>query len=936
VRLFKANIGWWFFFISVFGAYGQSGQIIGKVIDSKTLEPLPFANIFINQTTLGTAADETGSFVLTDVPDGLNEVVVSFVGYQSYQTKVQIITGKGIQLNVRLAIDEKQLETVVVTGTRDKAWEKQLKNFEKVFFGNTQFAKACTILNPWVLEFKESKVNGKDFFTASAAQPLEIENTALGYRIDYYLKMMVSTSDGYNIMGEVRFKELPTNDPQVLKSYNQNRTQSYQGSLRHLMKALVTGSVKEEGFNLYTDKSGYENNPYRSAVFAAQLDKSIESFSIKDILTENNKEFSIQVKNRLEVHFTRARSNVKVYSDISYPVSWLQVNGGVLKVNAQGIVLNPGNLIVLGAMNDARVADLLPNNYSPEIMQNLEVTETVTPIQNKLKQLEEKVYIQTDKPYYYPGEKIWFKTYLNYRSSESMDSLSKVLYVEFIDPSKKIILSKSLFIDGGTSSGHFELPENLNKGTYGIRGYTNWMLNYNRDIAVMYLPVLGNYERPLSYEQDSLTQQGSEVKLISSKKAFNPREKIKLEFAIRNEDGTPRPAELSISVTDLNQVIDIGNNKNNILTEFDLQEWNSKDYLTTEINYAIETGITLVGTYRGKKGKPEKNTFNIVIGNFSDVKEVESDKQGNFKVTGLHFYDSTEIAFQSIGKAKKFEGSITWIDRVPPAIKEIKTEIKISTTTESTIQRAQLPKVGTESTILLKEVTVNEEVDMELNKENIPQVYAKADITISGDKIREASRTSLFTALRSQVPGLNVVNGYLRIGSASNFMGASSTEPLLILDGLQFTGGGGDSNYGRLQQINPEMVDRVDVIKYGSAAMYGTRGGNGVIIITTIKGEYGSSDRFTESNLAQKQKVLGYSKAGEFFSPDYSKSQSKNYRDTRSTILWVAQIRPDDVFGLATISFYAADLITTYKIVVEGVSDLGEPIHGVFYVNIQE
>ena len=96
MRLFKANIGWWFFFISVFGAYGQSGQIIGKVIDSKTLEPLPFANIFINQTTLGTAADETGSFVLTDVPDGLNEVVVSFVGYQSYQTKVQIITGKGI------------------------------------------------------------------------------------------------------------------------------------------------------------------------------------------------------------------------------------------------------------------------------------------------------------------------------------------------------------------------------------------------------------------------------------------------------------------------------------------------------------------------------------------------------------------------------------------------------------------------------------------------------------------------------------------------------------------------------------------------------------------------------------------------------------------------------------------------------------------------
>ncbi|MBL7876703.1 MAG: carboxypeptidase-like regulatory domain-containing protein, partial [Cyclobacteriaceae bacterium] len=128
MRFSKSSILFWALLVSGYAVQAQTGQIVGKVIDSKTLAALPFANVFINQTTLGTATDETGSYVLNEIPEGLNEVVVSFVGYQSYQTKVQIVQGKAVQLNVRLAVDEKQLETVVVEGTRDKAWEKQLKN----------------------------------------------------------------------------------------------------------------------------------------------------------------------------------------------------------------------------------------------------------------------------------------------------------------------------------------------------------------------------------------------------------------------------------------------------------------------------------------------------------------------------------------------------------------------------------------------------------------------------------------------------------------------------------------------------------------------------------------------------------------------------------------------------------------------------------------
>ncbi|MEQ1588409.1 MAG: carboxypeptidase-like regulatory domain-containing protein, partial [Cyclobacteriaceae bacterium] len=913
----------------------QTGEVKGKILDSKTLEPLPFSNIFINNTTLGVAADQNGSYLLNNIPVGSNEIVFSFVGYQSYQKKIQIKSGETIQLDIRLLPDETVLETVVVSGTRDKEWDKQFKKFEKIFFGNTRFASSCKILNSWVLDFKESEANGKSLFTATASRPLEIENLALGYRIDYHLKNLASTSDGYSIIGEVRFEELKNTDPKLLKTRDQNRADAYYGSLRHLLRSIVAGQVKEEGFNLYTDKGENENNPYRTANFAAQLDKSIESFKTDNFVLpdKNGDDFAIQITKRLEVHYTRVRS-AKVYNDISYPVSWLQVNGGVVKVNSKGIVLNPANLVVLGAMNDARVANLLPYNYSPEVSQNLPISMAGSPIQKKLTRLEEKVYLRTDKPYYYPGEKIWFKAYLNYRTPELMDSLSKVLYVELIDKNKKIVETKLLYIDGGAGAGSFDLADKLEPGNLYIRTYTHWMLNYEPEtIFVKSIPLLGLYECP-EVDLTSTPPEATtlELKFKSNKPSYKSREKIKLEFELKNQDGTPIPADLSVSVTDMQQVMGPVE-EINILNGF-LFFASQNGINLHEIKLPIESGISLSGQYKNKKGKPEKKTFAAVEGKFQNMKPIETDIIGNFWISGFQFYDSTEIIFQELGKKKKFEGTISLLERDVPSTEKLKKPVALRVVKSESPQRIKLHETPSEKTTLLKEVIINEEKP-ELNKDIIPKVYAKADITITGDEILESSRTSLVNAIRARVPGLNVAGGYLRIGSPSNFMGPASTEPLLIVDGLQFTGGGSDTNYSRLMQINPEMVDRVDVIKYGGAAIYGTRGGNGVIIVTTKGGEYGTINQTPTSLQPEFFKVFnvaGYSRPSEFVSPDHSRPVRDFVPDNRSTLFWSPQARTDDVFGIATVSFYAADLVTKYKIVVEGITDFGEPVRGVFYI----
>jgi len=81
-------------------------------------------------------------------------------------------------------------------------------------------------------------------------------------------------------------------------------------------------------------------------------------------------------------------------------------------------------------------------------------------------------------------------------------------------------------------------------------------------------------------------------------------------------------------------------------------------------------------------------------------------------------------------------------------------------------------------------------------------------------------------------PGSNPNAGFsIRLRGLSTV--GASTEPLVVIDGVL----GGDLN-----SVEPQDIESIDVLKDGSAAaIYGTRGASGVILITTKKGRAGVS-----------------------------------------------------------------------------------------------
>lgn len=113
----------------VFSAYAQTGQgtIKGKVLDEKTGEPVPFANVSLKSGAdliIGTTTDFDGKYTLKPIPPGKYDVEVSFVGYSTARTTdVLVYSDKITDLDVDLGKGVK-LDEVVVVGYKKPLFEK--------------------------------------------------------------------------------------------------------------------------------------------------------------------------------------------------------------------------------------------------------------------------------------------------------------------------------------------------------------------------------------------------------------------------------------------------------------------------------------------------------------------------------------------------------------------------------------------------------------------------------------------------------------------------------------------------------------------------------------------------------------------------------------------------------------------------------------------
>lgn len=148
---------------------------------------------------------------------------------------------------------------------------------------------------------------------------------------------------------------------------------------------------------------------------------------------------------------------------------------------------------------------------------------------------------------------------------------------------------------------------------------------------------------------------------------------------------------------------------------------------------------------------------------------------------------------------------------------------------------------------------------------------------VSGEKIAALPTPSFEASLQGRAPGVQVTQGSGLAGSGSviRVRGIGSItaggDPLYVVDGIPITadpflgGNRGAMNQNPLATINSEDIESIDILKdAGAAGIYGSRGANGVILITTKRGKTGTptvnfSTKYGLSTYATRPKFVNAS-----------------------------------------------------------------------------
>src|SRR5690606_16492524 len=95
----------------------QDGSIAGKLTDQEMNgEPLPFANVIIKGTSIGTMSDIDGLFALENFDPGTYTITFSFVGYETVEIpNVNVVAGKVTEINAALGASADALQEVIIS-----------------------------------------------------------------------------------------------------------------------------------------------------------------------------------------------------------------------------------------------------------------------------------------------------------------------------------------------------------------------------------------------------------------------------------------------------------------------------------------------------------------------------------------------------------------------------------------------------------------------------------------------------------------------------------------------------------------------------------------------------------------------------------------------------------------------------------------------------
>jgi hypothetical protein len=373
------------------------------------------------------------------------------------------------------------------------------------------------------------------------------------------------------------------------------------------------------------------------------------------------------------------------------------------------------------------------------------------------------------------------------------------------------------------------------------------------------------------------------------------------------------------------------------------QGWRDFEWKYKEIKYLPESGFTISGRLRKSIiDTPVKNssvTIGIFQGGKNIITTVSTDSTGRFHLDLDNLTDSARVIVSAQDKKGNFQGRLILdsLNYLPAEVqespvrkillvKENQPETENITLLKETdvIKKSIRKKYTLSDTILIDEVTIvgqKKVTPQEFHINESRMIYGQPDAEViitpqleSARSIRDVLMGSA-SGITFARPGAGGASGIIIHGIQSFGL---DRDPLFLLDGLEVT-------WTYLSSIPLQWIDRVDVIKSEKATAFGVRGAFGVIsVITKTYKEI----PYKPVSYSVNAKISGYDAPRVFYSPTHSEGLQKDYKpDLRSTLYWFPDIKVITNKDYV-LKYFNADISSTYKIIVEGITSGGIPVTG--------
>ena len=366
-------------------------------------------------------------------------------------------------------------------------------------------------------------------------------------------------------------------------------------------------------------------------------------------------------------------------------------------------------------------------------------------------------------------------------------------------------------------------------------------------------------------------------------------------------------------------------------------------------------GLSISGIASSLNNKPLDNTALTVIAKSDDqmgMLSVKTALDGSFNIPDFNFKDTTDIAFNAFNASDKpidvkvtLEKQETTLP--PPRYKNMAIESE-----KSNEVRYPQKKIGHlsdfENATKLDEVIITDK-KIEKSRNASPSVYGQMpDATLYMEDHRSAQTVldlvrrfggvtvnGNTVSIRNGGTPLWVLNGV----PVNNDNPSASSQARVIQTQRPSTDQGAGSavpvnlSLSMEQSLTPSpvptfiatmdtyTVERVEILKGPSAAIYGSRGANGVILIYTKRG----GGETIATSISPDFTIVGHAPEREFYSPKYNVVlEEKNPSDHRATLYWNPSFTTDSN-GNARLLFYNSDNAKQIQVDIEGLSYFGTP-----------